>query len=564
MTNGILRPGKRVGAAAAAVFAALALTAAPTPAYAAAQPRLQISSATEATIDTTGSTLGFHLHNTGDAPATEVGAVYDAEHTSDDVILSVPPGGEDCQQSHKTATCRHDDLAPGQRRLIEPIRLRSAPDARPGPAGFVQVSVSGQGPDGAVSATYELPVSIRATGSGLVAEVGDLGSAEQRVGGGDRRGLDARVFNLGKSTLPGFRLTITLPLGATFVERYTECVYDDDLPGEPPAGYVYGPRRVTCQMHLILEPGSGVAFSDPVSGDAAFNVVFGKNLPGPAEASGRFEAGVPDQPLPQTRRRAATPDGRSLAAKVAELRARAAGAEQRSRVEPGTPEQPGDTGQLTTPGRQAPTGGSDPAQLTPAAEPHVAEFGIWTRPNSHDLEVRATPVTGSVGDTVEVPYRITNHGPSDGGAAWRIVAPSGTVLLPSQWCAFRDEQGEPVAELTEVDCGTESQWLATASGEGVVSSAIRLKIKSTPGTDGTITIRALGPSTETGPKSNTAQLLINKPGGGGGADGGDDGLPITGVRTGPIAAVGAAALLLGAVLLLVGRRRRSTAPPPAE
>ncbi|GAA3766985.1 hypothetical protein GCM10022225_61650 [Plantactinospora mayteni] len=563
MTNAILRPGRRVGAAAAAVLATLALTVAPTPAHAAAQPRLEVSGPVDATIDSAGTTIGFHLRNTGDTPATSVNAVYDAQPTTGDVLFSVPSGSEDCRQSRKAADCRHGDLAPGQERLVEPIVLRSAPDARPGPAGTVRVSLSAQGPDGAVSATYELPVSIRATGSGLVAEVDDLGSAQQRVGGGDRRPLHATVFNFGNSPLPGFLLTITLPLGATFAERYGDCVYGDGLPGEPPEGYVYGPQRVTCPMHLILEPGNGVAFSDPVSGDAAFNVVFGKNLPGPAEETGRFEAGVLDQPLPEAQRKAGAPDGPSLAGKLAELRAKAeqrAGTGEHSLAKPRTPEQQGGGEQRSTPGRQATTGGADPARVAAGAEPNVAEFSIWTKPNSHDLEVRATSATGAVGDTVEVPYTVTNHGPSDGGAAWRIVAPSGTVLLPSQWCTFRDEQGEPVAELTEVDCGTESQWPATASGQGVVSSVVRVKIKSAPGTDGTITIRGLGPSTETGPKSNTAQLLINEPGGGGG----DDGLPITGVRTGPIAALGGSALLLGAVLLLLGRRRRSTAPPPSE
>ncbi|WP_159079574.1 peptidase [Plantactinospora sp. BC1] len=553
MTNAILRPGSRLGAAAAAVLATLALTAAPSPAHAAAQPQLQITSAVDATIDAAGTTIGFRLRNTGDAPATDVGAVYDAQPTTDDVIFVVPAGPEDCYQSRKAADCRHGELAAGQERVVQPFMLRSGPNARPGPAGVVRVSVTGQGPDGAVSATYELPVTIRATGSGLVAEVDDIGSEAQRVGGGDRRPLHTTVFNFGTRTLPGFALTITLPLGATFVERYGDCVYEDDLPGEPPTGYVYGPQRVTCQMHLILEPGSGVAFSDPVSGDAAFNVVFGKNLPGPAEQTGRFEVGELDQPLPEAQRRAEAPAGPSLADRVAELRTRAeqrAGSGQRDRIT------------RTTPGR-ATTGSTAPSPAAAGAEPNVDQFSIWTKPNSQDLEVRATEVTGSVGDTVDVPYTITNHGPSDGGAAWRIVAPSGTVLLPSQWCTFRDEQGEQIAEATEVDCGTDSRWLATASGEGVVSSVVRVKITSTPGTNGKITIRGLGPSTETGPKSNSAQLVINQPGGGGGADD-DDGLPITGVRTGPIAAVGAGALLLGAVLLLLGRRRRPAAPPSAE
>ncbi|MFD0968995.1 LPXTG cell wall anchor domain-containing protein [Plantactinospora endophytica] len=545
-----------------------------------------MSSTADVRIGPAGTTVGFQLRNAGDAPATGVGAVYDAGTTSDDVILSVPEGSTDCRQVGRTADCRHGELAAGQDLLVYPIVLRSTPDARPGPAGTVRVSVSAQGPDGAVSASYELPVSIRASGSGLVASVGDLGSAQQRVGGGDRRPLDATVFNFGDTALPGFLLNITLPLGATFGERYSDCVYDDDWPGEPPAGYVYGPQRVTCRMNLILEPGAGVAFSDPQSGDAAFNLVFGKNLPGPAEEAGWFEAAeLDDQALPDALSRTGTTAGPSLADKIAELRAEA---EQRngtgppSRAKPRsagerTPDEPPTTGPPATAGQhdtagpqnpagpQATTGGAGPARVDAEAGTNVDEFSIWTKANSHDLEVRATAVTGSVGDTVEVPYTITNHGPSDGAATWRIVAPSGTVLLPSQWCAFRDEAGESIAELSEVDCGTESQWPATASGEGVLSSVVRVKINSTPGTNGTVTVRSVGPSTETGPKSNTAKIVFNEPGGGGGAvDGDDDGLPITGARTGPIAAVGAGVLLLGAVLLLLGRRRRSTVPPPSE
>ncbi|MDG4789418.1 hypothetical protein O7626_26420 [Micromonospora sp. WMMD1102] len=579
MTNANLRPGGRFGAAAAAVLAAaLALTAAPSPAQAAAQPRLQVTGAAQATIDATGTTIGFHLGNTGDAPATGLDAVYDASSTTGDVVLTVPAGsGQDCQLTGKTVRCRHGDLAPGQETMVQPIMLRGAPGARPGPAGSVRVSVSAQGPDDStVSATYELPVRIQATGSGLTAEVDDLGSAQQRVGGGDRRPLHARVFNSGDSTVPGFRLTITLPQGATFAERYTDCTYGDDLPGEPADGYVYGPQRVTCPMQVILEPGNGVGFSDPVSGDAAFTVVFGKNLAGPAEETGRFEVDVLEQPLAEARRGAGTPDGPSLAERVGQLRTAAesrAGAGQPARGKPRaperpggnepttTPERPGQDEPTTTPDRQDDTDGPGPARPATAAQPHVAEFAVWTKSNSHDLEVRATAVTGSVGDTVEVPYTVTNHGPSDGAAGWRIVAPSGTVLLPSQWCAFQDEQGAAVAELTEVDCRTDDRWPATASGAGVVSTVVRVKIKSATVTGGTITVRGLGPSTESGPKSNTTQILVNEPGGGGGAD---DGLPITGVRTGPIAAIGAGALLLGTVLLLFGRRRRAAAPPPAE
>jgi hypothetical protein len=87
-----------------------------------------------------------------------------------------------------------------------------------------------------------------------------------------------------------------------------------------------------------------------------------------------------------------------------------------------------------------------------------------------------------------------------------------------------------------------------------------VKIKSTPGTNGSIAVRSIEPSAELKPENNTAKIVINEPSGGGGA--GE--LPITGVRVGLIGGIGAGAVVLGAVLFLLTRRRRVVAHPPSS
>lgn len=550
MTISLFRPGRQAAAGAAAILATLALTAVPSPAYAEdGQPVLALSNANDANIDNAGTSIGLYLYNYGDAPATDVTVTYDGSSLTDDVVVTVEDFVEGCRQTGKTVACDHGDLQPGQTELVYLITLASRPGSTPGEAGKVDVTLTGKGPDDSVStATWGLPVTIMPAGPNLVASAENIGSEQDRVGAGDTRPLNAALVNKGDTAMEGFYVTIGLPTGATFAERYSDCVYSIDWPGEPPAGYVYGPSTVTCRTTLALLPDEGLALFDPETGEAVFNATFGKNLPGPERDLGFFEVGpLDEQQLPDTRARARSAGGApSFADKVAELRAQAKD----------TPTaQPGDPGTASKPGTaSAPETARDSETAS-----NLAEFEIWTKANSHDFGVSATTVTGDVGDTVEVPYTITNHGPSDGSAGWRIVAPSGTVLLPSERCYFHDGQGNPVAELPEVTCNTESEWPAKASGAGVVTATIRVKINSTPGTDGTITVNPSGPSEELEPENNTAKIVINESTGGGGGE-----LPITGVQVGLIAAIGGGSLAIGTLLFLVARRRRDVVPSPSE
>lgn len=567
----------RVGAGAAATLTALALTAVSPPAYAAEpeQPTLWVTGTVSPYIHESGVTIGLNLANQGKGAATNVTVRYNGDQLTDDVLVSLTDTAAGCELTGKSVLCEHRDLAPGQVDLVEQIILTSRPDARPGTGGAMSVTLAGTGPgDTPASIMFPLDVEILPDPD-LVVAAEDVGSDDDRVGAGDTRPLRAVVVNRGITEAQNVRVKATLPVGATFAERYEECVYEGDRPGTPPAGYVYDATSVTCVLPLTLQPGDGLVLADEETDEALFNATFGRNLPGPTWHSGSFEVDEDDQPLPPGTRARATTDGPPPADPAQTTPSQATPAQA-------TPAQA--TPAQSTPAQATPAQ-STPSRTTPdkrtsrltervtvlraadartaraARDPWpdnvndlkpAAEFTIWSKANTYDFAVAVPSLTGAVGDTVEVAYTITNRGPSDGSASWRIVAPSGTVLLPSEWCAFRDDLGRPATELAAVDCGAKDDWPAEASGSGTVSATVRVKIKSEPGTNGTITVRSHGHSTETSTSNNTARIVINKPGGGGGE------LPITGARPGPTGALGAGAVLLGVLLLLLVRRRRVT------
>jgi len=517
----------RVAAVTAATVAGLALAAIPGPGYAAAspQPALSLTAVTTATIDTLGTPLGFQLANRGEAPATEVTVTYDGSRLTDDVVISLADTATGCQLAEKVVTCPHADLAPGQDDTVESIVLASRPNAAPGDAGDLTVVLAGTGPDGtATSSRLSVEVTKRPDPD-LAVSVEDLGSTEEPVGSGETHPVRATIINRGRTEARDIRLTLTLPLGSTFVERYEECDYTGGRSGTPPDGYVYGPTTMRCVLPVSLPPGYLVRLFAPQGDEALFHVAVGANLPGPQRHTASVEVDAPAAAEPSDAARStAAAEPSPLAERIAAL--------------------PGDVEPWATP-RSGPADGAELATR--------AEFAIWSKPNTHDFAVEAGAVTGAVGDTVEVAYTITNRGPSDGAATWWIVAPRGTVLLPSEWCSFTDEQGKPAAELTSVDCGTGQPWLAEASGAGTVSATIRLRITSTPGTNGSITVRPSGASTEKDEANNTVKIVINEPGGGGGE------LPITGARPGPTSGIGLTTVALGVLLLLLARRRPGTA-----
>ncbi|WP_240669794.1 LPXTG cell wall anchor domain-containing protein [Actinoplanes solisilvae] len=177
-------------------------------------------------------------------------------------------------------------------------------------------------------------------------------------------------------------------------------------------------------------------------------------------------------------------------------------------------------------------------------------------------------ITGKVGDTVNLNYEIVNHGPADGGGPGvTITAPTGTVLLPTEdWCWTEGTEHELKPESAVLRCNFESFFPTVASGYGILKPTVRLKIKSTPGTDGTIKVSAdHGTGMESNPANNTARIVFAAGSGdsaGPGDSGGQGGsLPITGTPTGLIAGLGAGILALGLAALVVMRRRRHALPP---
>jgi LPXTG-motif cell wall-anchored protein len=191
---------------------------------------------------------------------------------------------------------------------------------------------------------------------------------------------------------------------------------------------------------------------------------------------------------------------------------------------------------------------------------NYADFAFWSKKNTLDVAVTAPAVRGAVGETVDLTYEVVNKGPSDGGGPSVVItAPSGTVLLPAEWCYTDGTEHASLPESAKLRCNFESEFPTVASGGGRIKATVRLKIKSAPGTDGTIVARSVAVgSTESAPGNNTARIVVTT-GGSGGAGGG---LPVTGASTGTLAGAGATVLALGAVLFVLARRRRVVLEAP--
>ncbi|MDG4762721.1 LPXTG cell wall anchor domain-containing protein [Solwaraspora sp. WMMD406] len=474
-----------------------------------------------AEVDNSGVTLGMYVYNYGEAPASDVTIVLDATGVDDSVELTEGdhPG---CELTGRTVTCAYGVLDAGFTDHIHPARLASRAGAPPGDAGTMSVTISSAQEDANPSDnTVTFPVTVLTSGPDLVAVVDDINTEADPVGPGDTAPLHAAVANEGDSTADSYTIALNLPTGVGFVDQYDDCEYTTYWPNDPKLdGYAYGPSRVTCALTLPLAPGDVLYLVDE-QGESLFDLYFGTNLAGPQETSGSFEtwlgAGEPSQA------RASAASGKSINEALAKAQESA--------------------------GRAA----STPDEID--TDDNVAYFAVYTKPNTLDIEVTAAPVTGEPGDTVDLTYTVVNNGPSDGGGPGvTITAPTGTVLLPAEWCYTEGEPGTQLPESPALRCNFESLFPATASGAGRITHTVRLKVISTPGDDGTITAGSSGPSTESDPSDNTVPIVFTTAGGGAGG-GGDDELPITGSSTGLIAAVGGATVLLG-VLLVVGARRR--------
>lgn len=520
----------RIGASAVIAGATVVAIAAP----AAAQepkPDLFVSFDREpvAEVDNSGVTLGMYVYNYGEAIASDVTIVLDATGVDDSVDLTEGhhPG---CELTGRIVTCSYGVLDAGVSDHIYPAGLASRVGAPPGDAGTMSVTISSSQEDANPGDnTTTFPVTVLASGPDLVAVADDLNTAADPVGPGDTAPLYTAVANEGDSTADSWTIGLDLPTGVGFVDQYDDCEYTSYWPNDPKLdGYAYGPSRVTCALTLPLAPGDVLFFVDE-QGESLFDLYFGKNLAGPRETSGSFGtwlgAGDPSQA------RASTAGGKSINEALAKAQ-ESAGRAAASRLD-----------EIDT-------------------DDNVAWFAVHTKPNTLDVEVTAPPVTGGPGDTVDLTYTVVNNGPSDGGGPGvTITAPTGTVLLPADWCYTEGEPGTQLPESPALRCNFESIFPATASGAGRITHTVQLKIISTPGDDGTITAGSGGPSTESDPSDNTVPIVFTAPGGGpggGGGGGGDDELPITGASTGTIVAVGGAAVLLGLLLVAAARRRRAT------
>jgi hypothetical protein len=518
-------------AAGAAVLAAAALFGAPTAAHAADPlPDLMLSFQSDpvAAIDNSGATIGVYVYNYGAAPATGVTVTFDLSKLSDSVVASVPDGNEECKLAGTAVTCTIGRLEAGQVNTEYPLTLASKQGATPGDAGSVSVGIDGAEDDqNPADDTVDFPVTVVASGPDLVALAADLNTASNRVGGGDEKPLYSAVANEGDTAATDFTFTVDLPTGATFVERYTGCTYTDYYPndlGKP--GFVYGPSAVTCVAPLTLEPGEALLLFDETTGDSVFNFRFGKNLSGPDEHHGSFGVAPADEVLAAKDVKGVKGTGPSFADAV---RKRQAAAEK-----------------------------AGPAALDRALaelddSDNYASFAFFTKKNTLDVAVKAPAVSGSVGDTVDLKYEVVNNGPSDGGGPSVVItAPSGTVLLPAEWCYTGGTEGETRPESKVLRCNFESEYPTVFSGYGRIKATVQLKIKSTPGTDGTIVVKSDGVgSTESKPANNRARIVVDS-----GSDGTAGGLVITGAPTGLVAGVGAAALALGVTIVVLFRRRR--------
>ncbi|MFY1653048.1 peptidase [Solwaraspora sp. WMMB762] len=494
-----------------------------------------------AEVDNSGVTLGMYVYNYGDAPASDVTIVVDATGVDDAVQLAegYHPG---CEITDRVVTCAYGALAAGLTDHVYPVRLASRAGATPGDAGTMTVTISSAEQDAnPANNTETFPVTVLASGPDLVALVDDINTEQDRVGPGDTAPLYAAVLNEGDSTAASYTIGLDLPTGVGFVDQYTDCDYISYWPNDPKTeGYAYGPSRVTCALTIPLAPGETLFLVDE-QGESLFDLYFGNNLAGPGETSGSFEARLVAGDPAQAQARASTAGGKSINEALAKAQA-SAGRSAASLIE-----------EIDT-------------------EDNVDYFAVHTKPNTFDIAVTAEPVTGEPGETVDLTFTVVNNGPSDGsGPGVTVTAPSGTVLLPSDWCYTEGEPGTRLPESAALRCNFESIFPATASGGGRITHTLQLKIKSTPGTDGTIVADSGGPSTESDPSNNTVAIVFTGAGddpddepGGGGAGSGDH-LPITGVPVGTVVGVGVVAMALGVALLLTVRRRTGRRPdrPPA-
>lgn len=521
-------------AAGAAVLATVATIGAPTAAHAADPlPDLSVSFDRDpvAEIDNSGTTVGMYVYNYGGATATAVTVTLDLSKVADSVTVAVPDWTDSCKLADSKVTCAIGVLQAGQVTTVSPLSLASRQGATPGDAGSVTVTIAGAEDDMSPgdNAT-SFPVTVSPSGPDLVAAARNLNGKDDPVGPGDVVPLHGRIANEGDTAASDFTVRVVVPTGATFAERYSDCTYTDFYPKDTGQPYVYGPGEVSCVVPLTLEPGDGLLLFDYATGKSLFNITFGRNLPGPLEHHGFLEVALAGEARASKKTARTQGTGASFAEALRKQQAKAAKSDVETRRE---------------------LDESD----------NYADFAFWSKGNTLDLAVTAPAVKGAVGQTVDLTYEVVNNGPSDGGGPSVVItAPTGTVLLPAEWCYTDGTEHESMPESAKLRCNFESEFPAVASGYGRITATVQLKIKSEPGTDGTIHARSVVVgSSESYPPNNTAKIVITADGGGTGG-----GLPVTGAPAGLLAGAGAAVLVLGAALIMLFRRRRLVLQLPRD
>jgi hypothetical protein len=529
-----------------AVLAAAALIGAPTVAHAAdSLPDLSVSFDRDpvAEIDNSEAFVGVYVYNYGEAPASAVTLTLDLSKLSDDVIATAPDWNG-CKLEDQKVTCPVGALEAGQTDDIPALILASRTGAAIGPAGEVSVTIDGAEDDANPGDdTTTFPVTVIASGPDLVVVADDLTTEKNPVGPGDKVPFHGAIGNEGDTAATDATITLNLPTAATVVERYSDCTYVSYFPNAIGGAYVYGPGAITCPLPT-LEPNEGLLLFDPATGESLFNVTFGRNLPGPDQNYGNIEAHLADEAQAAKGVKRVAGTGPSFAAAAAKL-------------------------QKKTQASTSALAKRKSALREIDESDNYASFAFWSKKNTLDVRVDAKPISGKVGQIVKLRYEIVNQGPSDGGGpSMLITAPSGTVLLPAEWCYTDGTENEQRPESKKLRCNFESEYPAVASGYGKVTTTVRLKIKSTPGKDGTIYAESccVG-STDSNKANNTARIVFTTGGGTGatGDDGGSGGgLPITGSPVALVAGIGGAVVVIGIVLMFVFRRRRLVLEVPRD
>ncbi|MEU1884353.1 LPXTG cell wall anchor domain-containing protein [Micromonospora rifamycinica] len=214
-------------------------------------------------------------------------------------------------------------------------------------------------------------------------------------------------------------------------------------------------------------------------------------------------------------------------------------------------------------GARLPGGTSRAAQtdVEPADNETAVELTV-TGNQRADLAADEVRITARVGETVPVTIGYTNRGPassSNGGRDFytivKMTVPKGvTAVKAPKNCLDADiqdeEGGRPGARAYLC-----YQYDVIHKG-GKVALPFSFRIDRAGTLTGTTEL-LYGPqdTEDLDPRNDTARILVNPASGG---QGGDDGsLPITGSRTGPVAAVGGLLLVAGLGSYLAARRRRS-------